>query len=279
MFADWLQEWQNQKLSNFQKFTLSAQTSAALIHTTLCQAALIEDLFADGYEYVLTAKFQGDTLEKRYWQYRQLSGGRFLVSMKDVSRSENILKIKSLVKEGFNIDQSLKVDNVENEAVQQFLKDVELVIPDPDSIQLHPNTKEVSDNVAGYIARKSKKLLLNCCGEDIKSDKEPQATYISILSRGGLITPSEPLSNAVSRAFGLLDATSVFIRKSGLPSKRAGFEILKKYLDTDGIACSTHSALFSNRLMCTVCNCFFDAQRKRSNENVTVEPRTCSHIF
>ena len=80
LFAQWLQEWQEQKLSNCQKFTLSAQTSAALIQTAKCQAALIEDLLSEEYSYVLTARLQSDPLERRYGQYRQMPGGRFLVS-------------------------------------------------------------------------------------------------------------------------------------------------------------------------------------------------------
>ena len=47
-----------------------------------------------------------------------MSGGRFLVSINDVMRSENILNIKSLVKEGFNIDTSLK----ENEDTKRRLQ-------------------------------------------------------------------------------------------------------------------------------------------------------------
>ena len=63
---------------------------------------------SDGYSFVLTARFQSDSLEKRYGQYRQMSDGGFLVSAKDVATSDNILKIKSMVKEGFHIDESLK---------------------------------------------------------------------------------------------------------------------------------------------------------------------------
>ena len=272
MFAQWLQEWQNQKLPNCQKFTLSGQTSAALIHTAKCQAALIEDLLSEGYEYVMTARFQSDPLEKRYGQYRQMSGGRFLVSVKDVSRSENICKIKSLVKEGFDIEPSLKVDEVSVEATEQFLKDVASSIPDADSIELNPNSRDVSDNVAGYIARKSKTLLQNCCWNNLKNECSSRPnSYVSILSRGGLITPSEDLGNAVARGFGLLDATSDVIRNSTIPSKRAALEILKNHLDTGGIVCDAHAPQFSTRLMSTICNCFFDSQRKRSNESVVVD--------
>ena len=63
-----------------------------------------------GIQVRTNTQFQSDPLGKRYGQYRQISGRKFLVSVKDVIRSENILKIKSLVKEGFNIDSSLKED-------------------------------------------------------------------------------------------------------------------------------------------------------------------------
>ena len=81
--------------------------------------------------------------------------------------------------------------------------------PDFDSMQLNSNSKEVSDNVAGNIARASEKLLQNCCEECLKiEESSPPGSYKSILSRGGLITPSEPLSIEVARAFVILDATS-----------------------------------------------------------------------
>ena len=107
--ADWVQEWSEQKLPNCEKFTLSAQTSAAFVRTLRCHACLIEDLLSDGFSFVLTARFESDPIERRYGQYRQMSGGRFLISAKDIVHSENILKIQALVKEGFDIDSSLKV--------------------------------------------------------------------------------------------------------------------------------------------------------------------------
>ena len=67
------------KIKNAEKFTLSAQTSFALRRTIRCHAALIEDLLAEGFDFVLTVRFQSDALERRYGQYRQMSGGRFLV--------------------------------------------------------------------------------------------------------------------------------------------------------------------------------------------------------
>ena len=77
--------------------------------------------------------------------------------------SENIRKMKSLVKEGFDIDSSLKVEKESEEAIEQFLKEVEDRLPDFDSMQLNSKLKEVSDNVTEYIARALEKLFQNCC--------------------------------------------------------------------------------------------------------------------
>ena len=106
--AHWIEAWQLQKVPNCEKFILSAQKAAALIRTLDCNAMLIEDLYNDGYNFVLTGRFQSDPLERRFGQCRQMSGGRFLVGLIDVTISEKIIKIKSIVKESINFN-SLKV--------------------------------------------------------------------------------------------------------------------------------------------------------------------------
>lgn len=65
-FADWIDEWDKQKMVNCEKFGLTAQTSSALKRTLRCHAGLIEDLLQSGYQFVLTARFQSDPLERRY---------------------------------------------------------------------------------------------------------------------------------------------------------------------------------------------------------------------
>ena len=64
---------------------------------------LIEDLLKEGYEYVLTARFQSDPLERHFSKYRQMNGGNFLVSLREVNNSEKILKLRSLIKEDIDI--------------------------------------------------------------------------------------------------------------------------------------------------------------------------------
>ena len=64
-------------------------------------ADLSNKLLSEGYEYVLTGRFQTDPLEHRFSRYRQISGGRFLVSLNEVLSSESIVKIKSMLERDF----------------------------------------------------------------------------------------------------------------------------------------------------------------------------------
>ena len=269
-FADWIEEWTTTKIPNCEKFTLSAQTSAAMIRTLRCHAALIEDLLSDGFDFVLTSRFQSDPLEKRYGQYRQMSGGRFLISAKDIVRSEKILKIKSLVKEGYDIDSSVKVSQIHCEAdIKNFLQVARDTLRDVERVQLDKTSREVSDNVAGYIVHKAEELLGECCISCVKSTAaSSRAEYIGILSRGGLITPSERLGEMVAQCFAVLDACSSAIRESKLPSKTLAMALLQDFVDPSGLVCNIHEENFSLRVMKVVCNCFLSGQAKRSREKV-----------
>ena len=267
--ADWIEEWTNERLPNCQKFTLSAQTSSAIARTLRCHAYLIEDLLKENYNYVRTACFQSDPLEKRYGQYRQMSGGRFLISAKDIHRSENIIKIKSLVMEGFDVDNSFKLDTSYKEEIEPFLNEVEKCLGNVENIELDSNTREVSDNIAGYIARKANDALSGCCiNAAINNAPAPNQHYISLLSRGKLITPSDALGDVVAKSFAVLDACNTAIRHSKIPSRTAGLAVLNRFVNLPSIGCEKHEATLSHRVKRTVCNCFFNAQCKRSNEKV-----------
>ena len=95
--ANWVEEWQTSPA-----FTLTPNTSSALILTLRAQTMLIDELLQDGYSYVLLGRFQSDPLERRFSQYRQMSGGRFLVSLREVLNSERILACRSLILEDIN---------------------------------------------------------------------------------------------------------------------------------------------------------------------------------
>lgn len=120
--ALWINHWEKQKILNCQKFVTSAQTSAAFKQTLNCHASLIKDLLNDGYKFIMTTRFQRDPVERRIGQYRQMSGGRFWVSLKDVLCSERVIKFKSLVKVGIDICNSdVKKTNDQKNILNELL--------------------------------------------------------------------------------------------------------------------------------------------------------------
>ena len=48
---------------------------------------------------MITARQQRDPAERRFSQYRQLTGGRFLDNLQEVLNSKRILRCRSLIKE------------------------------------------------------------------------------------------------------------------------------------------------------------------------------------
>ena len=86
---------------------------------------MIEDLLSEGYEYVFTSRFQSVPLERRFSQYRQMSGGRFLVGLREVNSSEKILKIRSLLKENINFwEEDLQIEVNQSDAVGKLIAEV-----------------------------------------------------------------------------------------------------------------------------------------------------------
>ena len=133
---------------------MSGQTSSAKKPTLRCQGALIKDLRTDGFDFVLTARLQSDILEQWYshGQYKQMSGGRFLFSAKNVMYSENVLKLKSLMQEVINIDDPVKVEEDVTEDITEFLTKLEDHLGDIDAFGLFQESREIPDHIAGHTA-------------------------------------------------------------------------------------------------------------------------------
>ena len=85
-------------MARVKKIRIIPTNFKALIQTNHGISELSLELLNEGYEYVLTGRLKSDPLERRFSQYRQLSGGRFLVNLQEVQISESIIQMKSLLK-------------------------------------------------------------------------------------------------------------------------------------------------------------------------------------
>ena len=165
--ADWFDDWKSLQIRSSEKFTLTKQTCSALVTTLRATAALTEELLSEGFEYVLLAKFQSDPLERRFSRYRQMSGGRFLVSLREVVNSEKIILLKSLLKENINFQSEDITDQPTDdmEAIDCHLQHIENDILEA---ALLKDSEEVSVYISGYIVKKllnvliAKNANLNC---------------------------------------------------------------------------------------------------------------------
>ena len=74
-------------------------------YTLRCHTNLIDIILNEQYQFVLTVRLQTDPVGGRLGQYCQMSDGLFSIVQK-------ILKIKSMVKGWYGINQSVKTPNI-----------------------------------------------------------------------------------------------------------------------------------------------------------------------
>ena len=169
----------------------------------------MSELHAEGFTFVIPRRFQSDPLEKRFAQYRQMSGGRFLVSLRKVESSEKILLIRSLIKEDINVwDEDIQI---KKSVTQDFLqhianKDVEL-----SSVILKEDSEEVAYIISGYATKKLMKRLKCSECRTILTGSHTEMPYFQILFGGGLITPSPNLANIFCKGFAVINAAESII--------------------------------------------------------------------
>ena len=102
------------------------------------------------YDFILTARFQSDPLKRRLGQYRQMSRACFLVGLKDTICSENILKIKCLLKEDIDIDEEIKISSTGEIEIMKLKTDIDSLGISLDTLMLSPDSREIAVHIAGF---------------------------------------------------------------------------------------------------------------------------------
>ena len=264
--AQWVEEW-----CQCPHFSLSKQTANAFVLTLRSQAKLIQDLLSEGYEYVLTRRLQSDPIEHRFSRYRSLSGGRFLVSLREINTSEGILTCRSLSKAGVNYWEE-KEDHVysDTEAITNFMQKLEEHEGELFEINLCDDSVEVAQFVAGYAA---KKLLKNPCNDCsvhlIEINCKNEENYLNLLSRGSLITPSKNLASMVACLFAQAEYINSIMGSSNV--RKLSQVALEKYAPEEEISCTAHRKLNRSKIIKIVINCFYNNMQKLSTDRVRTE--------
>ena len=211
-------------------FCLTKQTSKAFVITLRGQAMFMQELLDEGYEFIFTHRFQSNPLENRFSQYRQMSGGRFLVSLQEVLSTERILTCQSLLKRNINFCEEYLEPVQKNDKILNILAQHESEI---NKLFLSPDSKEVAYTISGYITNKlikdfqCKLCSLIMVGND--SDKATDKEYFDLLSQGGLTVPSRQIVEFVCACFAILEYADQFIVKNHESTRVSAEQVLGKY--------------------------------------------------
>ena len=166
VFAEWLENGSG-------SFRFSKQTMQALMWTLRSQADLLDELM-DDHKYILTARLQSDPIERRFSQYRQLNGGHFLVSLREVETSDAILLYQTLLKENINFwEEELAVTNTTQE-IEKFKEALDSMSVLIQEATFTAETEKVVQVVSCYIVKqltentKCRQCINSLCGSEVE---------------------------------------------------------------------------------------------------------------
>ena len=218
-FLNWICEWE--RISKKNKCGgLSSETFFCLRQTALALRGITFYLLEEKYlDYVCMGKLSSDPIERRFGRYRQMSGGNYFVSVKQILEGEKCIRLQSLARlssfDFHNVDGML---NDPKENAYQISRDVSSLLNKTSHLNMENIfIKEGQENIifyiAGYIARQliKKTTCESCARLYIKSKNEikirfssdisiserekwsKRSIFFDLLNRGGLCGPSDLL--------------------------------------------------------------------------------------
>ena len=187
--ADFFKKWRSSK-----KPGLSSETFTAV--ENLCKVVynLIVTLLSDfNFRFVLTGFLQSDPLESRFGRFRQMSGGNFFISVKQIIQSEKKIRLSSILHHsGISLDRI----NVSDDVSPHVEQCNSFTLDDLPSIQLKDSELQIVYFVAGYCSKRVQSrvkctecLKLFICDSKLPVVDEPN-DFFSSLNRGGLRAPA-----------------------------------------------------------------------------------------
>lgn len=210
-----LESWKSSKRSG-----LTAETFLACTHTTRTLPLLAMHLIEHhGFQYVLLGKFMSDPIEARFGWYRQMNGGNFFMSLRQLLDAEKKIRVLSQLEQRLllAVDEDERLSLPTTDVVSPRLCDVtwlrqELTSARVDLDSLHDCDTNVIFYVAGYIGRSVSRQMrcVDCKTSlvatsivtdasqpaadleiDEQTDKDSRRVLLDMASRGGLAAPTD----------------------------------------------------------------------------------------
>ena len=206
-FYNWLEIWEKMDTMGGK---LTRETFKALRHTSHAIIEIVKYCTCElNMKYILTAKFQTDKLESRFGQYRQLAGGNYNISIRQIFECEKKLRIMSVLQRNLPLnDQKVVLKSFETnwdgmeKALQSDILSYNITVSESD-IEKCKDVLPVIVYLAGYccfaIFKKMKckycRNLVTCGNDD--EEMPDSHSYIDAVSRGSLMHPDTATTNIV----------------------------------------------------------------------------------
>ena len=188
---------------------------------------LVDYIFKNSdFDYVLTGNISSDFIEGRFGWYRQLCGANYYNSVLQMLQAEKRIRLRSLINMGFNLKNIHKLFE-DNDNGALLVHDVcKLVdsIPENCFEQLLADADQaIVYSLSGYAAKNIIKNVKNCTGcidllspgkasltpvfdtdeENNENEIEAKEEFLRLITRGGLIKPSDALFVACCHSWSL----------------------------------------------------------------------------
>ena len=111
-----------------------------------------------------------------------MSGGSFLLGLRDVTSGERIIKIKSLLEEDLDIDHVKFWNANDDKTTSKLLSHTGILSCSPKHLSLSDDSRRVAVHIADYLAsKKVKKRFGDCRKEDFSGNLVPENSDFSYL--------------------------------------------------------------------------------------------------
>ena len=243
-FIEWLSRWGRVKSSHG---SLTSETFYALHHTTNALLEIADYCISElGANYVLLGKFQTDCLEARFGQYRQLSGGKYDVSLRQICECEKKIRLLSVLKLKLSgIDVTISDFTIDWNQLDDLDSQSEMNISvSNEDVQAALDYLPVITYVAGYCSYSiNKKMKCEECKDRMVSASTDESKFenslIKGISRGSLLYPSSDMVHIVLISYIVIEKITKCEQFLRAPSQRAlAVNTILIALDNDEITLS-----------------------------------------
>lgn len=212
-FESWLGTWEGLEGCHKLRSGLTRETFLATIQTTRVLTRVTEHLLdVEHFEFVLLGQLQSDVIESHFGWVRQLAGGNYYVSLRQILEAEKSIKLRSLVRYSDCKLEDLKVlfksvNEVDKKQVQTDSMELLDKITVEDEFDFQNEDQNLIYYVSGYLGRslcnrkkchgcntlfsKDSELTIKFQSANNEQDRLVQASFFEQVNRGGLIPPSD----------------------------------------------------------------------------------------